>query len=232
MALRFPYPGELALPLRDLMRGAQQISHIPMTMAAPVVSHLPEPLRSTLSEIGLKAEDIYKSSLQMWHPKNTEIQQAARLLAEPSLSDLAVFGRVVSWAMEVALAQDQQDSFFVSETVVTLALKDTLDDVKCETCAATRAAGVFLAVVAQGLGPSTQRLPISRMSPARSVRLRSAAFSAMLFLLAERAKSADEEMKILSYAITITNLIAEDIHAAGKDTAQITSLLRSHAKMI
>lgn len=223
--LRFPHPDELALPLRDLVRGAQQMSHIPMKMAAPVVSQLPEPLRNTLSEIGEKAEDIYKSSLKIWRPKVPEIQQAATFLADPSHSDLAVLGRVVAWAMEVALAQDEQDSFFVSETVVTLALRDTLNDAKSDTSATYRAADAFLAVVAQGL-------PISQMTSAQSGRSRIAAFSAMLFLLAERAANADEEMKILSYAITIANLIAADIHAADKNTAAIAGLLRSHAQMI
>lgn len=229
---RFPRPDELALPLRDLVRGAQQMSHIPLKMAAPLVSQLPEPLRNTLSEIGLKAESIYKSSLEIWHPKTQAIEQAAAYLANPSHSDLAVFGRVVSWAIEVALAQDQQSSLFVSETVVMLALKGTSNDLEGDTRATSRAAGAFHAVVAQGLGPSTSGLPISRLSRAHTDQLRVATFAAMLFLLAERAKSADEEVKILSYAITIANLIDADIYATGKDAAALANLLHRHAKMI
>lgn len=230
--LRLSQLEELTLPLRDLVRGAQQLAQIPMKIAEPIVSQLPEPLRNTLSEIGKKADEVYRSSLEIWRPKTNEIQQAASALSDVSVSDLSACGRVVAWAMEVALAQDDQNAPFVSETAVTIALKEPFKDINGDASATARAANAYLAVVKHGFGPPIQDLPIPKMTKKTSERLSIAAFSAGLFLLAERAKSSDEETKILSYAITISNLIADDIRVAGRDTTAIATLLRTHAEMI
>ncbi len=229
---RIPHPDELALPLRDLMRGLQYAARIPMALAQPVVSHLPGPLRDTLSQIGQRAETIYKDSLTIWRPTTSEIRHAAARLTDAKASDLAVTGRVVAWAMEVALAQEDAAAFVISETVVTLAMSDSLTRHSPDAGPAERAAHSMLAIVAYGMGPNAQEFPSPRMTPERYAQIRAAAFAAMLYLMAERPANEDEEMRILSYAITIAELIAADIHAAADETESIAELLRTHAEMI
>lgn len=230
--LRIPDPDDLALPLRDLIRGVQQAALIPMALALPVVSHLPGPLRETLSHIGQRAEAVYKDSLTIWRPTVTEIWQASTLLTDARTSDLSVTGRVVVWVMEVALAQEEGHALFISETVVTLTLGDALAELSADTTSTTRAAHAILALIDHGLGPSPKVFPNLRMTPERTALIRVAAFAAMLFLLAKRPENADGEMRILSYAITIAELIAADIHTAAGDTAAVAELLRCYAEMI
>lgn len=234
--LRIPRPEDLAIPLRDLFRGVQQAARIPMALAQPVVSHLPDPVRDTLSQIGQRAEVIYKDSLTIWRPSAPEIRRATTLLTDANPSDLAATGRVVAWALEVALArQDNTPQFFISETVVTLALDEALSKTATDADPSARAAAVLFAVVSHGLGPSPDTFPSPRMTPERIAQLRSAAFAAALFLLAERSVDLDDEIRILSYAITITDLIAAEIHAAAEpvdNATHIAALLRQHAEMI
>lgn len=234
--LRIPRPEDLAIPLRDLIRGVQQAARIPMALAQPVVSHLPDPVRDTLSQIGQRAEVIYNDSLTIWRPSAPEIRRGTAFLTDANPSDLAATGRVVAWALEVALArQDNTPQFFISETVVTLALDEALTKTATDADPSTRAAEVLFAVVSHGLGPSPDTFPSPRMTPERIAQLRSAAFAAALFLLAERSVDLDDEIRILSYAITITDLIAAEIHAAAEPvdkTSHIAALLHQHAEMI
>ena len=229
--LRIPHPDELALPLRDLMRVMQQAARIPMAIAQPVVSHLPGPLRDTLSQLGQRAETVYKDSLTIWRPKAAEIRLAAAKLSDANATDHAVTGRVVAWVMEVALGQEGGPEFFISETVVTFALDEALAQQPPSAAPAERAASCIIALVAHGLGPSAQEFPIARMTPQRTAQLRVAGFAAMLYLLAERAENEADEMRILSYAITISELIAAEIQDTDDATA-LAGLLRTHAEMI
>lgn len=234
--LRIPRPEDLAMPLRDLIRGVQQAARIPMALVQPVVSHLPDPVRDTLSQIGERAERVYKDSLTIWRPSAFEITQATAFLTDVKPSDLAATGRVMAWALEVALAhQDNTPTFFISETVVTLALDEALTKSAANAEPSAHGAAVMFAVVSHGLGPSPEEFPTPRMTPERIAQLRIAAFAAALFLLAERSSDLDDEIRILSYAITITDLIAADIHAAASHAdgmTQIAALLRHHAEMI
>lgn len=234
--LRIPRPQDLAMPLRDLIRGMQQAARIPMALAQPVVSHLPDPVRDTLSQIGQRAEVIYKDSLTIWRPSASEIIQATAFLTDAKPSDLAATGRVVAWALERALAhQDNTPRFFISETVVTLALDESLAKTAVDAEPSAHAVAAMFAVVSHGLGPSPDEFPTPRMTPERTARLRIAAFAAALFLLAERSADLDDEIRILSYAITITDLIAAEIHATSEhadSAAHTAALLRQHAEMI
>lgn len=234
--LRIPRPQDLAMPLRDLIRGVQQAARIPMALAQPVVSHLPDPMRDTLSQIGQRAEVIYNDSLNIWRPSASEIKQATAFLTDENPSDLAATGRVIAWALDVALArQENTPRFFISETVVTLALDESLGKSAADAEPSAHAAAAMFAIVSHGLGPSPDEFPTPRMTPERTAKLRSAAFAAALFLLAERSADLDDEIRILSYAITITDLIAAEIHAAAEhaDSAvHIAALLRQHAEMI
>ena len=230
--LRIPLPDELALPLRDLMRSVQQAAPIPMALAQPVVSRLPEPLRDTLSHIGQRAEAVYRDSLTIWRPNDYDIQQAAMLLIDARPSDLSVTGRVVVWVIEVALAQKDGHTFFISETVVSLAIDDALAELSPDATSTTRAAHAMLTLVDHGLSPSAGFFPNPSMTLERTALIRVAAFAAMLFLLAKRPESIDGEIRILSYAITIAELIAADIQATDEDPTVVAELLRTHAEMI
>ena len=234
--LRIPRPEDLAMPLRDLIRGVQQAARIPIALVQTVVSHLPNPVRDTLSQIGQRAELVYKDSLTIWRPSASEITQATTFLIEGKPSDLAATGRVVAWALEVALThQDNTPTFFISETLLTLALDEALTKSAADAEPSAHGAAAMFAIVSDGLGPSPEEFPTQKMTPERIAQLRIAAFAATLFLLAKRSTYLDDEIRILSYAITITELSDDDIHAAANHvdgTTQIATLLRHHAEMI
>lgn len=221
------------MPIRDLMRGANHAAHIPIALAQPFLSHLPGPVRDTLSQFGQLAESIYNDSLIFWLPTTLEFNQATAFLNDAKRTDLAATGRVVAWALEIALVhQDKTQSFFISETVVTLALSASLTKTASGPTPAERAAEAMFALISLGLGPHKQRFTPPQMTPERTNQLRIAAFSAALFLLAARSSNLDDEIRILNYAITITDIIALDIKDSSINVGQIATMLRHHAEMI
>jgi hypothetical protein len=236
-APKIPRLQDLALPLRDIMRGAMALEADTRSRLEPAKRHIPAGLRRLLSSVADAGEGIHAANLAENAPSRADVARAARdIAAWDSDCDPANFGHVAAHALTRALGDAR---LLVSETVAALVFSQVAARASAGD-ADVAAAELLLALESHhvaGLAPGVE----GAVRDEERMQVHVAVTGLILWLMVERPVAPDTEERLLDLSLAVARAIEPDTSAASGDSAHrnavadaaaLAPVLRRHAGVI
>ncbi len=208
-----PLPRMFGMLLRDAARGVSSVAETAEGIVDPM---LPELVRRPLQSVLGRIEGEVRHLFQHHKISVADIRKAAAFLGGSStdLKDAGHCADVLAFAWDRTRPEGEGFRRFLSENVTAFRLTTTRQGKGLMRY--RRAAEVFLKLRRANVAGSFPGLPMPHSRPeAQSIELRLFAFS--VWLLAERASTLDEEMKLLELALALAGAFEEDVKRAMHD---------------
>ncbi|MEM1064157.1 MAG: hypothetical protein AAGJ74_01535 [Pseudomonadota bacterium] len=221
----FPPATAFQMPLRDAMRGVATLADLTEDMLEPVANLLPEPLRRPF-EGALKALDDAGHRFISGAIGMAEISVASDVLMgkEGDGARAETCAMVLAFAWErVRQACDLPHHQMVSETILAAQLSGA-PAIAGET-AAERAANLLSAIRTSGAigrAPGVTR----HHSPEEQREIDTALVAAMVWLLAIRGETLEEEERLLDLALALSRALQADVLTAVEEPGQLARQLQ------
>ncbi len=236
-APKIPRLQDLALPLRDIMRGAMALEARTPSRRERAARHRPPALRPLPRSVADAGEGIHAANLAENAPSRADVARAARdIAAWDGDCDPANFGHVAAHALTRALGDAR---LLVSETVAALVFSQV----------AARASGGDKDVAAAELLLALEARHVAGLAPGVEGAVREgdraqvhvAVTGLILWLMAERPVSPDTEERLLDLSLAVARAIEPETFSAPEETprrnarvdaAALGPVLRRHAGVI
>jgi len=211
----------LQQPLRDIMRGVGLFAEMTEDTLEPAASLLPGPVRQTFHGVLTSLEAV--GSRAVTPPLDVQtIASAARYVGVGQEGGAQSLVHALGFAWQKASVLRTERHFLFSEVIAARALNalHMAEDLSPEV----RAAMIFKALVkAHPMG----RMPgIEPSLPAEDeTQVELFLFSALVWLLTERARSLDEEEQLLNLALALTTAKMQTVTQSLDDLEQVARAL-------
>ncbi len=218
-----PLPNELAMPVRDALRGMRKTLSGPLKLMEPVEGALPEPLRQVARRVG--------GQPQTPRP-DPELADVLGLSDFANSRDAtARFARTTYQGLKFALNRLGRDDLLISETVAGLAYR---------TVQRQNADGADPFQISAQIFEQLVGHHVSGVAPGTSIGLHDAeeqinalaVFAVLLWILVDREIAETNEAEVLALCVDVTASVADQVMEASPDRAQLAGLLSTYAGAI
>ncbi len=236
----FPRGRQLALPARDILRGAYAIVRKASSRLEPLGGRLPSPLRgmakdmsSVLGDFAQQARDLaYSSGAEMRRGNGDGKDRSAELVDIMDRDDAAaLFAKAFARGLSYGFERLESDRYIVSEVLSANTYRSVARKADAPSDPYDRAARLFVALgknQAIGVAPGTGL----GMGPEDAGPVAVARFAVLLWMLVERDAPRDNEDEILAICIDVSVSLEAEIAEAGKDEGRLSSLFSSYVGAI
>ena len=215
-----PVPSVFKMLLRDLVRGASSVAETAEGLVDPVLPDgVMQPLHSARIALGEQGNRILSRGVTL-----DDIRGASACLRGDSASirDANRCAAVLAMAWDRTCPDGEGLGRFLSESVAAARLASFRNGTAGTTF--DHAAGAFIALRRSRVAGSLPGLPVPQSdSETQVIDLRLFAFFA--WLLAERASSVEEEMKILELSLALSRVFWDEVENAIRSIDELASLL-------
>lgn len=216
------FPKAVQMPLRDAFRGLATVAELTEEAMEPLVHTLPDPVRAVLRNVIRKIEGA-GSELIGPHVTYDDIQRAAAFIGGRSYGggDIGLCATVLGFAWDKVRKTENFHPF----------LSETLASVRLSRLHKTGTPSEQATLVLRALKENhiAGRLPGVAIEPSETERkevdLR--LFSIVVWLLAERAETLEEELQLLDMALALTRAYETRVLEAMEESADLDGLLQS-----
>lgn len=235
-----PRGRQLALPARDILRGAYAIVRKATSRLEPLGGRLPSPLRgmakdmsSALGGFAQQARDLaYSTGAEMRRGNGGSKDRSAELAVIMDRDDAAaLFAKTFARGLSYGFERLNSDRYIVSEVLSANTYRSVARKVDAPDDPYERAAQLFLALdrnQAVGIAPGTG----IGMGPADSGPVAIASFAVLLWMLVERDAPRDNEDEILAICVDVSVSLEQEISEASEDEAELARLFSAYVSAI
>lgn len=223
-----PFFSEFQSPIRDLLRGVSGVAEQAEETFGASVELLPSPLKSPIHKALKRLEDASVSvgKIEVTH---SDIQIAAEMVSggvtDRKKIETCVTVLAFAWDHLKPTTGDGEH-IVLSETVacvhVETMLKRANAHVEC------RPADIVIELSQNAIFPHTPSIP-RKLSADELFTAKVALTASVVWLLAAREESVEQDVKLLHFSAALTNEFAADLFAAEENCETLTAGLRDLA---
>ncbi|MDZ5696532.1 hypothetical protein [Chelativorans sp. M5D2P16] len=218
-----PDPGELALPLRDFVRGLRQKTAPSRSRLKPALELLPTPLRDRLEQIARDFSEGEVASMRVRNPGDAVIARAAAGLKGADVAS-AEMAAATAFATAVLLKTAGKSDLLISETVAAICWHEARHSPHRATTYMHALNERELVGTAPGLAHGAIHLG---EADHRRIYL-----ALVLWLLADRSISGVAEADLLNISRWLADDVADEVDSYRHQPDRLERLLREHAERI
>ena len=216
-----PVPSMFKMLLRDLVRGASSFAETTEGLVDPVLPDgVKQPLHSARIALGVQGSRILSRGVAL-----DDIRGASACLRgdSTSLRDANRCAAVLAMAWDRTCPDGEGLGRFLSESVAVARLASFRNGTAGTPF--DHAAGAFIALRRSRVAGSLPGLPVPQSdAETQVIDLRLFAFFA--WLLAERASSVEEEMKVLELSMAVSRVFWDEVGSAIGSINELAGLLK------